>query len=254
MSRKKSTNKFLGRWHSRIGILSAVFVLLLALTGLVINHAHDLGLDKKPVQNSSILALYGVKLPPLRGVLVEKHWLIWQGRDLYLGGEQLVECNGAFVGAITLPNYWVAACERDLFVFTYEQELLERVGQAVGMTYPLAQIGACEALLCYQVGKKIFQMDIETLQIKPFAGAEGHALQWSAPDTPPAAEAAKVRKQTHGGDLTWERVVLDLHAGRFFGRFGPWIMDAVAVLFIFLAVSGLVIWSRHKGGASRKRS
>lgn len=253
MSRKKSTKKFLGRWHSRLGVFSAIFVLVSALSGLLINHSHDLGLDKKPVQNSSVLALYGIKLPPLKGVLVENNWLIWQGRDLYLGGEQLVECNGAFVGAITLPNYWVAACERDLFVFTYEQELLERVGQAGGLTYPLAQIGACEALLCYQVGKKIFQMNIETLQIQPFSGSEGHALQWSAPAAPPAAEAAKVRKQKHGGDLTWERVMLDIHAGRFFGRFGPWIMDAVAIMFIFLALSGVVMWLKHKAPEPKNR-
>lgn len=253
MSRKKSTKKFLSRWHGRLGVLSCVFILVLALTGVLINHAHELKLDQLSIRNSLLLKLYGVKLPPLKAVQIEGKWLVWQGSELYLDGEQLLECKGAFIGAITLPNYWIAACERDLLVFTYEQELIERVSQAAGIRYPVTQIGACEALLCYQAGKQVYQMNIETLEIATFAGREGHALQWSAPVTPPKEVAAQVRKHFNAGELTWERVLLDIHAGRFFGRFGPWIMDLVAILFMVLAVSGVVMWTKRNGSQKKAR-
>jgi uncharacterized iron-regulated membrane protein len=46
--------------------------------------------------------------------------------------------------------------------------------------------------------------------------------------------------------LPLERLLLDLHSGRFFGSAGPWIMDAAAVLLVLLALSGTWIWLRRK--------
>lgn len=244
--RKKHPNKQLALWHSRLGVLTGIFVVLLALTGILINHAHTLNLDAIYVRNSTLLSIYGIKLPQLKAVQVEQKWLVWQGKDLFLEGEQLLECKGQFVGAITLPNYWVAACTEDLFVFTYDQELVERVGRAAGIAYPINQIGACEALLCYQAEKTIYQMDIETLEIEKFSGSEGHALQWSSPSTPPENIARDIRKQFRGNTISWERVLLDLHAGRFLGAAGKYVLDAVAVIFIFLAISGIYIWGRRR--------
>lgn len=245
MTAKKSSKKHLNRWHARLGIISCFFVLLLSITGLLINHAHDLKLDSQPLRSSLLLSLYGVKLPALQGVQVEGKWLVWQGAELYFNGEQLIECKGVFVGAVTLPNYWVAACEADLLVFTYEQELIERVAHSAGINYPISQIGACEGLLCYQSEKIIYQLDIETLVIEKFRGHEGRELQWSSPSKPPKSEAVKVRKHFNGGDLTWERVLLDIHAGRFMGRMGPWFMDGVALLFIILSLTGLIVWLKR---------
>ena len=45
--------------------------------------------------------------------------------------------------------------------------------------------------------------------------------------------------------LTFERVLLDLHSGRIFGRAGPLVMDAAAVLFIALALTGFWMWLRR---------
>jgi hypothetical protein len=248
-SNKKNRKKGLARWHSRIGMLSCLFVVVLAISGLLINHAHDLKLDKRVVSHSLLLSLYGVQKPALYGVQLEGRWLLWLGNELFYNNEQLVECSGAFVGAITLPNYWVAACENNLLVFSYEQELVESVGSAVGVHFPLTQIGACQGLLCFQSRGDVFQMNIETLALTKFTEQEGHFLQWSAPVSPPADITSEFNKKLAGqitpvSDITWERVLLDIHAGRFFGPLGPWIMDGVALLFLALAVSGFLVWRK----------
>ncbi len=48
-----------------------------------------------------------------------------------------------------------------------------------------------------------------------------------------------------GNGLPLERIILDLHSGRMFGTFGEYVMDIVALLFIFLALSGGWMWCRH---------
>jgi uncharacterized iron-regulated membrane protein len=43
-----------------------------------------------------------------------------------------------------------------------------------------------------------------------------------------------------------ERVILDLHSGRFFGKLGPWLFDIAALLLILLSLSGAWIWLKRR--------
>lgn len=62
MTTKK--RRFLLRWHWRIGITSVIFLLLLATTGLALNHARHIGLDQIYIDTEWILSLYNMDLPP----------------------------------------------------------------------------------------------------------------------------------------------------------------------------------------------
>src|SRR5437764_6749045 len=58
--------RFLRRWHARIGFTAAVFFLFLAVTGLVLNHGTELGLDAKRVHSARLAHWYGVAAGPPR--------------------------------------------------------------------------------------------------------------------------------------------------------------------------------------------
>lgn len=47
------------RWHRRIGITAALFVILLSVTGLILNHNTSLGLNKDFITNELLLNWYG---------------------------------------------------------------------------------------------------------------------------------------------------------------------------------------------------
>lgn len=55
---KARRKQFLNRWHRRIGITVAVWLLLLAISGLLINHAHDWGLDQSNIPGTLQSLLY----------------------------------------------------------------------------------------------------------------------------------------------------------------------------------------------------
>ena len=46
--------------------------------------------------------------------------------------------------------------------------------------------------------------------------------------------------------LTWQRLLLDLHAGRIAGVAGQLVMDFAALVLTILAITGTVIWSRSR--------
>ncbi len=84
-----------------------------------------------------------------------------------------------------------------------------------------------------------------------FASADGVSWQafegdvvWSASQALPPNQRANV--QQLAPSLPLERIMQDLHSGRIFGHYGPYLMDAVGLLFLLLAGSGLWMFLRHR--------
>lgn len=47
--------------------------------------------------------------------------------------------------------------------------------------------------------------------------------------------------------LSLERILLDVHSGRIFGHYGPWLMDGAALMLLILAATGIIGWLRGRG-------
>ena len=52
--------------------------------------------------------------------------------------------------------------------------------------------------------------------------------------------------------LRW--IILDLHTGSFFGEWGPWFYDLLALVFIILSITGLIIYWHMKPKLRQRRS
>jgi len=80
------------------------------------------------------------------------------------------------------------------------------------------------------------------LSFKPLADVR---TVWSEPGLLMDASRQRIYEHSRGKGLSWERVMLDLHSGRLFGTAGVWVVDVAAVLLLFLALSGFVLWYQH---------
>lgn len=69
---------------------------------------------------------------------------------------------------------------------------------------------------------------------------------WAAPAPIPQALHQRLLSDYRGKGLPVERVILDLHSGRIVGTWGPWVMDAAAVVLIFLVATGCWMWLRQR--------
>ncbi len=67
-------------------------------------------------------------------------------------------------------------------------------------------------------------------------------VSWYQPAVLPATIASELITTYQGQGLTWEHVLLDLHSGRILGQPGVWLYDAAALLLLFLALSGFIMW------------
>jgi uncharacterized iron-regulated membrane protein len=211
----------ISRWHRRIAVVVMAWLALLAGSGILVNHAHDWGLDSKPLAAPLQHWIYGI----------EGDGADYCGTFPFAGSE----CSGIFA-TLDLPEGQLLLGEHSLFLLDSAGHLLEKIsvrqtglhalegglvqGEAVYLR------GAATTVL---TGPDLFEFRaLETYETEELAGAD-----W---------------RQSIGGieSLTWERFVLDLHAARFLGPFSKAFNDIMAGLILLLAVSGGWIYRLKK--------
>jgi uncharacterized iron-regulated membrane protein len=125
-------------------------------------------------------------------------------------------------------------------------ELLEHVDELYGLPTPLTAIGKNDGLLFLQQDKNVWQLDIEQMSFTQATGSQSNMV-WVGPATLPEEYAAPMRDEMMGPGVNWERFMLDLHSGQFFGFKGRLLTDFFAFGLILLAFSGLWVWSTKPG-------
>lgn len=223
------------RWHRRIGIVSALFVLLLAITGILLNHTHELGLDRKPLENAALRSLYGAVPDAAPQGLVHglaAGELYAAGGRLRVGDRDLGDCP-QLVGVVERAGQVLAVCSNRLWLLTPNGEVIDQADSVRGVPEGLSAVAEAQGQVLLKQGGQSFAVDLGDLSLKPTLAGAG--VDWSGALAPAAAPA----------DLDWEQLLLDLHSGRLLGAWGVWLMDAMALLFIVLAVSGLFMARRR---------
>ena len=130
------------RWHRRIGVAAALFVILIAFTGFALNHAAALQLDRLVIRSPTVLGWYGIALPEtLAGFRVGERWISRVGGRVFLDEQPLAECRGELVGAVALGAERAAVCAGELLLFDAEGLLLDRIDATYRLPVPVAAAG-----------------------------------------------------------------------------------------------------------------
>ncbi len=245
MQRRPRLVGLLWRWHRRLGVLAAFFVLVLAATGIVLNHTAELGLDRRFVDWPWLAQAYGDDSGQLPAFQLGGHWVsrAANGR-IYFDAQDVAPCNGPLVGAVAAGELLYVGCAEELLLLTGRGELVEAINASTGLPVPLQAIGLIQSQVVLQVGGTWWLADLDLMGFSQRAPAAGAVIRQLVPDRLPEAIRAAIPAAPQW--LSWERLLLDLHSGRVFGRLGVVWVDAVGVLLAGLALSGITMWWLHR--------
>ncbi len=260
--RTKITKQF-RPWHRSLGIISALFILLMAVTGILINHSNHLSVDTAHVEQKWLLDYYGIT-PPTQINIYQTAPLKFASSDnlIWVDNRLAVEADSSIKGMLSLDRMLLAVDSNNLYLVSKEGELLEKQDASTGLPRGIKAIGYDNQVwLKADDGTYMADDDlIEWNRTQPFA-----PISWATPLTVNSEgndganyvnirhEREIISQQARSSHLTWERVLLDVHSGRFFGSLGPWFMDLVALALIIMAISGIYIWQQQKPKKLRKR-
>lgn len=233
-------------WHRYMGVSAAAFALLLAVTGVLLNHTEYFQLDSRYVRSDWVLNWYGIEAPEhLTSFPVGSRSVTLMGEHLYLDRREIAGEYRDLIGVVAQMDMFVVAVNDGLLLLTPRGEVIERLQGEDGVPGGMRRIGtAGEGTLVVEGGHGLYRTNSDLLRWAP-ADAET-TIHWSTPGALDEQLQTSLQQHYRGEVLPWERVVLDLHSGRLFGRYGPWIMDAAALLITLLAVTGVWIWTRRR--------
>jgi len=234
--RKRQFRFFLHRWHRRIGVVSALLVILLATTGVALNHTGGLRLDQYFPQNSLLLWPYDSVIAPMQGfdsshgaLLSSQGWLVYNE-------QRLTPCE-QLLSATQNPDFILIACRQSWHLLSSQLQLIESFnpellgfnsdsGPAVSVEPVL---GVAGETLAVKDGRswRVFNPDYLMLENEISGSVK----------TQPLSQFPAVNSS-----ISLQRIVLDIHSGRWFGRWGVWMMDMAAIVLILLSISGLWLW------------
>jgi hypothetical protein len=251
MRRRPRLVGLLWHWHRRVGVLAAFFVLVLVITGIVLNHSTTMGLDRRFVDWPWLSQAYGDDSADFPAFQLGEHWLFRAANGrVYFDALEVAPCRGGLMGALSADGLLYAGCAEELLLITGSGELVESVSASTGLPTPLQAIGLLANRVALQVEGDWWLADMERMDFSHRAPAGGAVIRQLVPDRLPAAIREKIPVPDQW--LTWERLLLDLHSGRLFGRAGVLWVDGVGVLVGSLATSGTAMWWLHRRRKQRR--
>lgn len=247
-SRIRPKGHWLRRAHRWLGITAALFVLILSVTGIALNHGSDWGLDSRYVSADWLLNAYGVRAPEISSSFADRgHRVTLLGTRLYLAEHEIASDVDMLTGLAALDPLLIVTSQQDVWLFTANGDLVERIFLASDLEGPIERAGRAGNHAVIEAAGRRYRADSDVSSFVPWENKDAADIDWSVQSAPPLSLVNVLEKQYRGRGLSIERVMADVHSGRVIGVVGPYVMDGVAILLIVLSVSGLLLWLRPRG-------
>lgn len=246
MTRFRVFRLFMLRWHRRIGVGLLLFVLLMVISGVAINHGDDWQLDKKYIHNAALLQHYGIPEAGIRSFAIGGDWLSQlAGSALYFNEREIGRCETALLGALAHDEFIAVLCAQRLQLYSPSGELLDDIGVDLGLPAASSAIAlvAGKILLRAEVAYEFDPLGFD-FTVQNVAPTE---LPWSTSGPAPLALQKIMQANFRGDGISVERLLLDAHSGRLFGRAGVLLVDFLALLLLLIAGSGVWVWMTKPG-------
>ena len=255
MTGRKPRKNIAFLWHRRIGLFALMLVIILAITGILLNHTEQLNLDETYVDNGFILNWYGIQPEdePVSYPITnagQTHFIsAWQNK-LFFDNTFITGLEQTMHGVIGAEQFIVVALTDEIILLSYEGELTERVSTSISFS-DIQRLGLKYKRPVIETSDHLFYMADEHILDWDITANEG--VQWSTPHQLNESQYKQLLQAYRGKGLKLERIILDLHSGRLFGHYGIYLMDGAALALLWLSLSGLWVWSRRRKKMQRKK-
>ncbi|NOQ93636.1 MAG: peptidase [Methylophaga sp.] len=236
-------NRRMRSLHRSMGAIVAIFVLMLATTGILLNHTSDLNLDKRYLTWGWLLEHYGMSnVKPDVVYLLDRHTISQFGPQVFIDATPVTQSHVPILGGIIIDDLMVLATDDALLLFTPEGEFIERMGNSLGIPSMIQNIGLFHGDPVVQTRNGMWRSDFMLDQWEQLS-LDG--VGWSEPETMPGLLQDELASYFHGKGVSIERVILDLHNGHILGKYGIWFADLLGAFLVLISMTGLWLWSRR---------
>ena len=230
-------------WHRWLGLVAALPLLWLSISGLLLNHAEFFGLNEAEVSTGWVLKRYNqVPEGEPRGVQVGDRKVSQWGVLLFLDHEDL-QLNGNLVGAVAVKNRLVIATDERVGIMNGSGEMELDLDELSLPPLPVEGVGVKGEQLVIRSSGGTYRF------ANDFLSFEECEISLSTTSLPLLGDEAKDELESAirtRNAMPLSRVILDAHSGKFFGFPGTFLTDLAAISVIVLTILGLRLFPKRK--------
>jgi hypothetical protein len=241
-TRRRRGLRVLHRW---VGIGAALFLLLLALTGVLLNHSASLGLDRRSLAWPWLLEHYGIAGPTaITSFAAAGRRVSFADGRLYLDRAFVSLAIDELRGAVAIADKIAVASSDEILLLDPSGDVIDRNAVGLYLPGPIDAVAAGDGLVWLQSSGMVFEYELAS-GIVTRAPADDASPMWVRASAVPEENRSTIERDYRGAGLSAERVLADLHSGRLVGVSGVIVMDLAAIALGALAVSGALLWLRR---------
>ena len=251
---QKKRSQFFRIWHRRIGFMASVFLLNLALTGLMLNHYESLSLHSNHIKSSWLLDWYGVKYPQqIQCLKLEQDEVCQVDNFIYRTSSNgliqlLNEDLGDLISLTKNQTEIYLTTQKSINIYNQEFELIDGLNIFDELTENIITSEFLNNHFFIQTSKQQFEINLSTFEIVELVKHESQTLLQSK--QPFYALTDQALKLSIGQDYREKQIsqlkfIQDLHSGQILSIQGKLVNDLAAIIIILLAISGFITWQRR---------
>ena len=246
MSRKHKKSFPFFLWHRRLGLVAILFVVILSLTGIMLNHTEALSLDETLIESNWLLDWYNLNpsSEPIHFNNNGAYSITQWDNQVFLNTTPLMVSKQIIQGVVSINNMIVIAFQNEIALIDHQGELIERIDTTPNFAH-IAKLGIYQDnVIIKTIDENYYATD---KHIVTWSITSDKNSSWSVQDDISEQHRDLLLNSYRGSGLNLERIILDLHSGRFFHkRWGTYIMDISAIVLLWLCISGLWVWSSRR--------
>lgn len=226
--------QILRKVHRWIGLLSALWLLQLAVTGLMLQHADDWGLSKAYVKNATVLQWFDYG----------KYQVAWdvEGQSLYqIDDRIIIDGNTSTLSAEVLSvvkdnKLWLVATANSIIWFNQQADKVQQLDDFDGLPTPVKHINVVKGVLKVTTDQASFSQT-KTGDFAPhkYPMIESETVSRSLTKE----EKAQLLPQAFANQLSNDKVIYAIHSGM---KSIPLLNTLSALALIYLSLSGIYLF------------
>lgn len=239
----------LRRLHRWLGVALLLPLVLLVATGILLNHTEGLELDQRHAGSAALAALYGIRpQAPETGFPVGESWLSHTHDTLFLDARRIGETAGPLLGAADIGHVLAVATPQAVSLYMADGRRIDTLALPADAG-PATAFALLDGRPAVATRGGVYHLDA---QLAGWVRGPARLDDPVEPQPLPAGLRMEIARRLAATTLSWERVLLDLHSGRLFGRLGPWLVDFAALAVAALATTGCLMWLRVTRARKRR--
>ena len=239
--------------HKYLGLLVAVFLIWLSVSGILLNHTEALKLDEKHIQSEWVHSLYGLKKAQLGPAFkLNNDWVFQFGSALILNRQTLITTIKPILAALHTEDLFIIANSEQILLFSKAGELVDTLKTPAPLNnmawFSINGTNHAKRLLIqttkglYLANENITDWISSSLDKEDLS--KGY-IHWSHANELPSKQRQQLlqkHQQYAGKGPNLEQLILDTHSGRIMGKWGVYFMDVIALITLLLTMLGVYLY------------